>query len=203
MRFRPHVSTVHRHVDWDIADDFYSLAVDVIAQFVPLFEEQVLDVGEEIDVFPVFFAAACQSFPAAVPDVLRPFGPGAHAVMLLAGHEQCVVRKPFFILPDEGIDRFTVTRKAPFRRQPQHVETVLVDLPVVDVAGLASPFAVLHLFGLQQTVFDQHVRIDQVRIAGKGGKALIRRIAVAGRAEREDLPETLSGLHQKVREFVG
>jgi len=44
------------------------------------------------------------------------------------------------------------------------------------------------LFRPQQPALDQRGQINQVRIAGDGGKALVGGIAIAGRPQRANLP---------------
>src|SRR5206468_286180 len=46
---------------------------------------------------------------------------------------------------------------------------------------------------LEQAVAEKEFGADQVRVAGEGGETLIGGIAVAGWAEREELPPGLSG----------
>ena len=63
---------------------------------------------------------------------------------------------------------------------------------VVDVTGLAERLAAR--LGLrEQTLFNQDVEADKQRIARKCGKALVRRVAVACRPERQHLPQPLAG----------
>ena len=47
----------------------------------------------------------------------------------------------------------------------------------------------------------KRIEADEQRIAGKRGKALVRRIAVAGRAERQHLPQALTGRGERVDEL--
>ena len=54
----------------------------------------------------------------------------------------------------------------------------------------------------KQVLLDQQVEADQEGIAGKRGKTLVRRIAVACRAERQYLPQALSGFCQDIDELV-
>ena len=45
----------------------------------------------------------------------------------------------------------------------------------------------------QHAVFDEFLRADQIRVAGHRGKTLIRGIAKASGAERQNLPQLLPG----------
>ena len=52
----------------------------------------------------------------------------------------------------------------------------------------------------EQSVLDQLFEADQQRIARKRGEALIRRVAVAGRAERQHLPQSLARGREQIDE---
>ena len=47
----------------------------------------------------------------------------------------------------------------------------------------------------------RQIEADQQRIAGERGKALVWRVAVAGRSERQHLPESLAGRGEQVEEL--
>jgi hypothetical protein len=49
----------------------------------------------------------------------------------------------------------------------------------------------------------QALKAEQQVVSGKGGEALIRRVCIAGRIQRQDLPQLLPGGRKKVGEFVG
>ena len=54
--------------------------------------------------------------------------------------------------------------------------------------------------GGQQALLAQAVEADEQRVAREGREALVGRVAVAGGAERQHLPEALAGLRQEVEE---
>jgi len=58
------------------------------------------------------------------------------------------------------------------------------------------------LAGGQQTICDEVVERDQQRVAGERRKALIRRIPVTGRPQRQDLPDALARGSEQVYELV-
>jgi len=49
----------------------------------------------------------------------------------------------------------------------------------------------------------QALKTQQLRVAGKSGEALIRRIAVSSGIQWQHLPQRLSGGEEEVSEFVG
>ena len=84
------------------------------------------------------------------------------------------------------------------RRQPQHVKAVLIDLSVIDVAGLASPFAVPDLFGLQQTVLDRetsdtYILTDSNLSMDYTARLEIRAVPVNKNYNKNELTKELKG----------
>ena len=199
----PHVGGIHGHVDGQVADDADVQRVDVVPQRVPLLEEQVLHVYEERHVLRQQRAVFLQRLFLTQPDGLRPFRPGLHAEMALAGHIQRVVRQPPGVVRGEGRHLRAVPLPAPLEGLVQQREPALVDLAVVHVPGIIAPVAGLAFLLRQQPVGHQQLRVDVVGIARVGGKALIRRVAVAGRAEGQHLPVALPRVMQEIREIIG
>ena len=123
--------------------------------------------------------------------------------MPLAGHVQSVILQPAAVFLPESGHLLRVAPPAPLLRQRQHLESALVDLAVVHVSRLGAPLALGHLALFQQPVVDQHVQIDEVGVSGKGGKALIGRIPVAGGAKGQHLPIVLPGGVEEIGKFIG
>ena len=57
--------------------------------------------------------------------------------------------------------------------------------------------------GGHEAVVHQRVEGNQERVAGKGGKGLIRRIGKAGRPQGQHLPQGLPGLRQELNKAHG
>ena len=55
----------------------------------------------------------------------------------------------------------------------------------------------------EQSLFDEGIEVDHVRVARVGREALVGAVAVAGRSDGQDLPEGLACLLQKISEFSG
>src|SRR5262249_23743839 len=55
----------------------------------------------------------------------------------------------------------------------------------------------------EQPIGDQQVGAHQQRIPGKGREALVGRVAIPGRTEREYLPQALLRSHKKIDEAIG
>ena len=77
---------------------------------------------------------------------------------------------------------------------PRSFEQVLLereDVGVVDVVGGKVQAAPVVL--VDEPLLAQHLRAHEQDVAGEGGEALVGRIAVAGHAQRQDLPPALLG----------
>ena len=177
--------------------------MDVVPQAIPLLEEQILQVGEEIHVLLQQRTVLLRRALLPQADVVRPLRPRLHAEMALAGHEQGVVRQPTGIGRGKGGHRLAVPLPAPLECLMQQVKPLLVDAAVVHVAGVAAPLAAAALALGQQAVGDEQLGVDEIGIARVGGKALVRRIAIAGGPQRQHLPVALARCLQEVREVVG
>ena len=180
------------------------LPVEIGPQSLPLPEEQILDIGEQLHILPQQGTVLLQyQLRAAQADVLiLPLRPGAHSEMALAGHEQGVVRQPPGVLRHKGRDLLPVTLPAPLFSLGQQLQPAVIHSAVVHMAGVTPPAVGLHLLFRQKAVLHQQVRIDEIGVAGKGGKALIGGIPIAGGAKGQHLPVVLARLRQKVRKVI-
>ena len=86
--------------------------------------------------------------------------------------------------------------------QPEQAAPLLVELAVVDIVRLAAELCLFALFCREHTLFDQLIQTDEIGVASKGRKALIRAVAVAGHTQRQDLPVGLPGVLQPVYKIV-
>ena len=71
------------------------------------------------------------------------------------------------------------------------------------MAVIVTPVAAVKLLLGHQALFRQGIEINKVRIARIGREGLIRRVAVAGRSDGEDLPNLLAGFFEEVRKLAG
>ena len=69
-------------------------------------------------------------------------------------------------------------------------------------SALRPKFGLFALGGGQHPFLHQSIQTDEIRIARKGGKALIGAVAVAGHAQRQDLPVGLPGFLEPVHKVV-
>ncbi len=87
----------------------------------------------------------------------------------------------------------------PLERKPKQRQLELDHRPIVHAILRQIGRAQVE-FG-QQPVFDEAIQTDEQRVAGKGRKTLIGRIAITRRPQGQDLPEALAGVGQKVYEL--
>ena len=83
----------------------------------------------------------------------------------------------------------------------QHLVAADVEGAVVHLFGVLSPVLRLELGGSEQAFFLQGIEVDEIGVAGKGRAALIGAVAVARGAQRQDLPDLLARVGQKIHEL--
>ena len=107
-------------------------------------------------------------------DVLRPLVPALAAEEILQSHEQGIILKPPFILADKAMEIAILVNIAALIGLAEQRIAPLVQLRVVNIISL---FAKIHsgsfLCG-QQSLTGKPVQADEVWIACKGGKGLVR-----------------------------
>ena len=83
----------------------------------------------------------------------------------------------------------------------QNLKTAHIQSAVVHLFGVCAPFFGLELGGGEQAFFLQSVEVDKIGVARKGRAALIGAVTVAGGTERQDLPDLLARLCQKIHKL--
>jgi hypothetical protein len=140
------------------------------------------------------------------PQSSIPLCPDHAMVKILCRHEQSVVIQPRGILGAEYFESAGVNLTC----IAEEVQRRFTEQSIFE----GDYFAVIHDIGwklrrsreilrFQETPLLELQQIDEQWVAGKGRKALIRRVAIAGWTEGQDLPYLLSRLSQEVDEFVG
>src|SRR5215510_14360536 len=161
----------------------------------PLLEEQVLHQLVQPDLPGAARGPSGKSRRIALCDVGFPAGPGRLVLRVLDRHEQREVVEPARLIAAEAIEAIAFRRwrclLEPIQDARPDRAAVLDDGGEVD-ATVLKPRGPASLVFSQQSVLDQPFGADEQRIAGERREALIWRIAVAGRAERQDLPDSLA-----------
>ena len=131
-----------------------------------------------------------------------PLCPRRAAVCVLERHEKGVIVEPRGIFRAEAGEICPRRGEQRLRRLAENRPAAAVELFVIDAAGVAAPIKVYIIFTVEQTVRREQVEVDEIRVAGKGRKRLIGRIAEAGRRQRQDLPAALAARGEKVDEVA-
>ena len=121
---------------------------------------------------------------------------------LFERHEQRIIRQPFGVFLGESRNFFAhfVVHAGigAAEQRPAGVRELLE----VRLVRRSVKVALLDFSLGQQAVLDQQVQVDQIRVARRGGKALIRRVAEAGVAERQHLPVGLVRVGEEIDKVV-
>ena len=196
----PHVSAVQGHIDGQVPNDGNPLLVGVLLQVPPLGIKEVLHPPPEIHLLPELFPGLFHRLGLPQADVLRPLQPGNSAVSVFQGHEQGVVLQP--VRTPEGAPHLKLVPPGQAGTgQTQNVKAVLIEDLVIDPRRVIPPVDILILSGLQKPPLSQNIQINEVGVAGKGGEGLIGGVAVAGGAQRQNLPAGLAPRRQKINKF--
>jgi len=123
--------------------------------------------------------------------------------VLLERHVQRKVVKPPRIIAAKRFKLSVRSRKAAPGGYTQDRHAVFPQRIVIYSFGIAAPFYRVDLAFRQQSVLDEHVKVYKIRVSRKTRKALIRRVAVARRAERQELPVFLPCGGEKVGKVIG
>ena len=123
--------------------------------------------------------------------------------LLLERHKQRVIRQPFTVLLSEDGNFLTHFRC--------HATVCLAEQrpagigQLLEIRGIrrSVEVALTNLIRGEQTVLNEQIHVDQIRIACRCRKALVRRIAKAGMTERKHLPVSLMRRCQKIYKITG
>ena len=155
-----------------------------------------------VDGFAEHRPIARHRFFGVQADVVVPFVERTQTEVLLDGGKQRISFEPGALRAAEGGYGLGIACATAQKGLVQHVTPVLEDTAIVHARRICAPVHALQLLRQQQPVLDQQVQVDQIRVAREGGRALIRRVAKAGGAEREHLPVGLACFGEKIGEGV-
>jgi len=123
-------------------------------------------------------------------------------MLTLQGHEEPVIFQPPQLLGDERIEGSAgVHCLEALKRLIQHAHFPGDDRAEVHAFARKDRYG--EIIWHEVTAPHQILQIDQQGIAGEGGEALVRRVAIPGGAKRQYLPELLFGFVQPIDKMVG
>jgi hypothetical protein len=182
----PHIGAVQRDKDGDVADNANALLVGVRLDRQPLRKELPLAVLLALDLIGQLDPPALQCLGLSPCRPCLPLVPRGQIVRLLERHEQGHVFQPACLFLTEPGKSGPLVRRSPVtvvgKGLVQQLGLVIDHRaeihPVVGKEGHRLQIGGREVAGLHQLL-----RADEHRVPGKGGQALIGRIAIARRAE--------------------
>ncbi len=202
----PYIGAVERNENRHVAHQPHAFVVGVGAQRGPLAEKAPLGEGPEGDALGVPRPCLLQRFGLTLRQRGVPGVPQALAVVLGQRHEQRVVVEPDGVLGLEGGQVGALLRRGGRlepRCGPAQTFHAIRDDAVELHALVRQSLLRDEIVGFQPAAPVQLGEVDQQHIAGEGRTAHIGRAAQADAAQRQELPDRLSGGMQPVDEVVG
>lgn len=197
---------------WGYPHDGDALLLGIGVQGAPLAVKFILNKRPEFKLLGVLGAESGQCLRLADAQGAGPLLPVHHTVGLLDGHVEAVVGQPIAAqeleaVPVIGVRGLKAGHGALFQEVrvclAQHGEPFLVEGAVIDLGGIAAPVDVRVVLLGQQTIGSQQVQINEIRVACKGGTALVGAVRKAGGAYGQNLPDRLAGPGQKIHKIAG
>ena len=174
-------------------------------QIAPLPLEFKLDELVAFDLVAQLVARALDGVGLAQRQISIPFRPRNVVVSFLERHEQGEFVEPAGVSFAESREGFALGRRTALKRPEGIVAArgVFQAITAPKSTWSAGKFrARSNCARIEIAALHQCVEADQERIAGEGGETLIRRVAVSGGPQRQNLPDTLPGIAQKVGEAM-
>ena len=200
LRPGPEVAGIRADVDGDIAHQLDALFVGVGLEGAPLREEEELHGLVVIHRIGQPHTGGGQSRRLTGAQRVGPVGQTRLPLLGFQGHEQGVIVQPEVLRGAEIGVGFAGLGQKPVCGPFQDHGSLVVQRTVIHGADRHRSG---DLIGGEPAVLGQHPVVDEVGVPGKGGKALVRAVAVAGGADGQDLPIGLSGAGQKIHESEG
>jgi len=183
-----------------------ALLVGIFAQRLPLSEEEELVQNLTLDAGLVFTCKDLQCLGIAPAQRFGPLIPANPALGFLNSHEKCKIGQPVSLLFLKGQEFLLQVAVGhflePLGGAVEQGQFPRDDAAVIDFFGRENG-PVGKILAFQQAILHEQRRADQVRITGKGRKALIRRVSVTRGTKGQHLPEATLGTGQKIDPSVG
>ena len=196
----PEVAGVRADVDGNVAHQPHAMGVGVGFQGVPLgVEEELYGLVVAHLVGEAGFGLG-QRLGLAAAQVVRPIGEACLILLRLDGHKEGVIVQPEALRFAESF----ILRRGGSQQADggfvQHGGPLGVERAVIHTAhGLRGG----DFLRRQQARFGEKTVINEIGVARKSGKALVRAVAVAGGADGQNLPIGLPGFGEEIHEGEG
>ena len=197
LRVSPQVAGIRADVDGDITHQQDTLAVGIGFQCVPLGIEEELHRLVVADLISQPCFCGGNDLRLAAAQGVRPVSKASLPLFRFHSHKQGVVLQPEALRRAEGFVSRGGGSQQPVSGLFQQYRALVVQRTVVNGAHRLRGG---DLLGGQIAICRQQTEINKVGVSGKGGKALVGAVAIAGRADGQDLPISLLCLGQKINE---
>ena len=203
LLMRPRIRAVLCHKDGHIAEDLNPLLPRVVMQAIPLQMKDVLLKPVELDLIPLTLRKRRERCWVAILDLVGPLHPRCTMILLLRRMKERIVIEPVCLLFTEVLVHLVLCA-LPAEYVKCLFEQILFELfdtRKID-EGSIRLIRQEEIFLRQPATGGKLLRIDHHDIAGKGRDGLIGRVAGTDRTERQNLPDLLPRLGEKVEEAV-
>ena len=197
MGICPDICRVQGHINRHIANNADAFPVCIAAKRFPLPGKLELQEIVETNGVIQVLAIAFQNTRKAHQQADGPILPAVTAGLFLQRHKQRIILQPIGIGCDKLVVRFIGFK--PLKSTIEQLAAVIIQASVIYPGFFLTPADFLLL---QETFRNEGIQIDQVGVARKGGKGLIRRISVTGRTQGQDLPIGLSCTAKKIHKII-
>ena len=180
----PGIGRVHCNIDGNVTDDFDVVCICIVLQLPVLLEKFELQIHLKLDLEIQLPAVVVQGITPAKSDILRPLIPALSSKEILQCHKQSIIIQPPAIFFHEFLVCGILADIASLVCHGQKNISIFVLCLIIDIILIITKISRITFLVGQNTFIDQCFQIDKIGIAGKGGKRLIGRIAIAGRMNR-------------------
>ena len=199
---RPEIRTVVGNIDRYITYNADSLLRRIGPQGFPFPEEFILEVHVEADFIRQFFPPAQPCRRHIIADILLPGLQIRSSVSVLDRHKQGIVFKPEGILFTKAVEFLRIPVAGSAVSLTQQLKAPVIQLAVVNLSVIITEIDFPAFLFREQSVPDQRLQADEVRITGISGKGLVWGITVTGGPKRQYLPVRLFCIRQKIHKAV-
>src|SRR5579872_785705 len=190
----PHIGAVLGDVDRNVTHDVDAVTTTAISHLPPLPKEFELGEPVKLQLRGQFLLPMLQGRGVPLPYSRIPMDPGSVVVDFLACHEECIVLQPFLVFLAKDIKGTTVRLRSVRKESPRSLAKEFLfegDHSIVGHMLGRKIRSTSQVRGRQKTFLTKSYQIYEQRISGKCREALIRRIAVSGGVQRQNLPDFL------------
>ena len=199
---RPEIRAVVGNIDRYIAYDADALLRRISPQSFPFPQEFILEIHVEADFIRQLFPPAQPCLRHIIAYVLLPGLQVRSSVSVLDRHEQGIIFKPESIFFTEAVEFLRILMTGSAVCLTQQRKASVIQLAVIDLSVIIAEISFPAFLFSEQSVPDQRLQADEVRITGISGKGLVWGITISGGPKGQYLPVRLFCIRQKIHKAV-